>query len=182
MLPVSLILLWEYSWYLRRCVEAPRYYEIVLATVTICLALWTNHLRAGHVQTLRTAGRILGGALADLLLLFVLVMLFGIPAPAVTCASPQKLWGLRMYSATDEVRGVIATRILQRHSVSGVGNGLHLEVATWAKTAVITGEGMIVVASDDPPAMLVLRPVLAEGKVNWTCVGTPTQYVARPCP
>ncbi len=91
-LPVAILLLSEFSFYTRKCVEGPRYFEVILATVTICMAFWASRTRMGPVQGMGKALAIVGGALADLLMLFLLVILFSIPAPALDCGTRSKIW------------------------------------------------------------------------------------------
>ncbi len=124
---------------------------------------------------------------ADLLVLFLLVILFSIPAPHVDCGAPSKIWVYKMLSVTDSVRATVRARVLQKRSVSGAGAGLDAGLAQARESGVIsyglvTEEGTIIVATDSPRAALILKPRFAGDTVTWGCTGIPSEFQPQRCP
>jgi len=128
--------------------------------------------------------RVIAGATYDLILFLLLWILVGLPVavfmPTYQCyTSRAKVSELVLAAAS--ARPAIAERIVKAQSVSGVGAGIHVELNRRAKAEVVTNEGTIIVASDDPPAVVIFRPALVDGAVTWKCSGLPAKVMPVMC-
>lgn len=166
------------------CRESPYYLETTLATATGCIALWASHLRASPVLTWRGVIGIIGGAIYDLVLLILLSALLStsILVSTYDCHAPRAKV-LELILSTAPLRSEINGRIAQGKSLSGVGAELQIEVAGRTKWGVVTNDGSIIIASEDPLAVVVLQPKLVSGEVSWKCSGFPIQdIIPGSCP
>lgn len=63
---VILLVLWELALTGQQCREDPRYFEVVLATVTLCIAFWAAGLRKEPLATWWRVLRVFVFALYDI--------------------------------------------------------------------------------------------------------------------
>lgn len=166
------------------CNEPPYYFEIILVTVTVCIGLWLSHLRALPLLGWRGVMRVFTGALYDFVLFLFLFIAVSVPVAIVTptyqCYTNRAKAG-ELILATASIRMEIEGRIDQRQSLESVGAGLHIKHEGRIKGGLITNDGVIVIAGDDPPAVVILQPTLIEGKVTWKCSGFPQKYMPMSC-
>ena len=166
------------------CNEPPHYFETILVTSTICISLWVSHLRAAPILNWRDGAKVIGGAIYDLVLFSLLWVVVGIPIaifmPTYQCYTPRAKVSELILSASS-IRAEIDKRVAQTQSLSGIGAGLHVELSRRTKGGFVTNDGVIIVASDDPPAVVIFQPTYFEGKVTWTCSGLPTKHMPVMC-
>ncbi|MBK9217270.1 MAG: hypothetical protein IPL70_01835 [Uliginosibacterium sp.] len=148
---------------------------IALGTFVCVLALWVNHVRVAPLRDWRDALILFGGALYDLFLTGLLFVLISLTLPSLDCNTPRDKVSEMMFKVLP-LREEISARIEQKHSLTGVGEGLNL-----GETGFVTQDGSIVMTLEKPVAVVVQQPNYTNGAVSWTCVGAPTQYMPLPC-
>ena len=78
-------------------------------------------------------------------------------------------------------RAQISERVEQTHTLASAGAGITIAIEGRTKAAMVQDDGTIVVAGDDPTAVVMLQPALADGQVHWRCVGLPTNLMPGSC-
>lgn len=186
-LPVLLLSLWVLLFFSRQCdVEGARYPEVILATITTCIAFWTNHIRVGHIYGISKIATLVSSALYDLFLFLLLivtsVIAVSIVMPTVNC-NRSKANIYQLFGHADHVRAEINKRFVQQNTLNEIGVGLNLGFPERrAKDiGIVTSDGTIIMASQDPPATIVLQPVTGGKELTWKCLGFPTKYVSSSC-
>ena len=184
LLPVALVLVWESAFWSQACKEPPYYWEVLLACSTVCIALWTNHLRLAPLDGWRRMGAVAIGAIYDLASLTLFILLCGLPLailmPEYQCYTPRAKVS-ELILASSSLRTEIGKRVLQNQSMSGVGLGLSVDLGGRVQWSVVTNDGQIVIASGDPPAVVAFTPSIADGKVVWKCVVVPNSVAPSMC-
>ena len=154
-----------------------------LSISTLLIAAWSNHLR---LQAMRGWQKPLAIAVAtarDLALLLVAAVLFAIPLILVGAGpgmTPKARTGELVVAGID-ARWRVTEQAEKTHSLSGAGIGVTVKLAGEATAAMVTDDGVIIVAGDRIPAVIVLRPTMNDGKVAWTCQGFPTSLMLSAC-
>lgn len=183
-LPVVLVVAWCLSLFETSCRPSPRYPDVVLATATVCIALWASHVRPRASSGWRRLGAIVLGAAGDLVRLLVIVvacgMVLAMLTPTYDCMTSKARAATLILSAS-EARTQIADHAARNHTLRGAGEGVAVVAADGAKWATVTEDGVIVVAGDDPAAVVVFQPVLANGQTTWTCKGLPSNLMPSTC-
>lgn len=87
----------------------------------------------------------------------------------------------KLFVMAAPARAEIVQRAVQRQTIAGVGAGLIIPVSGRLKKGLITKNGTIIMASDDPPAVVVLEPNLSNQEMNWKCSGYPAKYMPVMC-
>lgn len=159
-------------------------YGPVLVTITVCSALWASYQRVSPVKTFRSIA-VLGQAMYDVVSLALWLAILAIPIPFVSAlygdVSPRAAVGDLIWS--DElvpVREAIAKRIIQRHSVSGTG-AERISATGRIEDGLVSNDGTIVVMTIEPRAVVILQPMLGDGKVEWKCFVSPAILVPKGC-
>lgn len=181
---VALIVAWQIALWGQACNRAPYYFETVLATLTVCVALWSRHLREAPVANLFGMLRVVWGCVYDLALLLVIGIVVALPIalvmPAYQCyGDRQKVVELIM--SLSSLRLEIAGRIELNQSVQDVGQGLEVAVEGRVKGGVVLKDGVIVAGGDDPPVVVIFQPFSSAGRVEWKCMGFPARYLPVVC-
>ena len=184
LLLAALIVVWEVALWAQQCNEPPYYFEVILATSTICISLWVSHLRVAPLDSFGDGVKIIAGAIYDLILFVLLWVLIGLPIavvmPTYQCYTPRAKVSEVIVSAYS-IREQIESRAMQAQSLNGAGVGLHVELNHRTKSEFVTNDGIIIVASDDPPAVVILQPAIVEGKIKWKCSGFPATIMPASC-
>ena len=184
LLLAALIVVWELALWAQPCNEPPYYFEIVLVTVTVCISLWLSHLRVAPILTWRGGVKVITGAIYDLTLFFLLWVVVSMPIavamPTYQCYTNRAKVSELILSAYT-MRSAIERRAAQTQSLNGVGAGLRVELGRRTKGGLVTNDEIIIVASDDPPAVAILQPSFIEGKITWSCLGFPTKHMPGIC-
>lgn len=170
------------------CDESGRLLSISLSllSITVCITLWLNHvaaIRAGMAGW-RLGRAIVKGFLFDLIALFARCFLIAIPvalvAPQYQCYTPRaKVSELILYASGFKQQ--IADRTLQRGTTAGSGAGLKVAHSGRALGGLVTDSGVIIVAGDDPPAVLIMAPRIEGGRVMWQCRVYPDKVAPASC-
>lgn len=179
---VLLLALWAVSLYATGSGAGSRCLAVILATLiclTCCIAFWTNHLRVGHIHGIGNVVDLVAGALYDLFVFFLLVMLITIAMPTID-GNPSKANAYKLFSIADPIRTEIGKRFVQQKTLTGVGSGLHIEFAGKGKvTGVVTDDGVIIVTSEEPASALILQPVIGNKELSWKCFEFPKKYACH---
>ena len=157
-----------------------RYPEVILGTVTSCVAIWVNHLRVGSIQSVYNVINIFSGVLYDLLVFFVVLVFLLYPMGTVDCYTPKAKVS-ELIRATSQAQEEINKRISQHQSITAAGAGLQIELSGRVKEGFISNDGVIVVAGEDPPAVVIFQPTFASGVVTWKCSGLPKKHMPSSC-
>ena len=181
----GLTLAWELLLWLQPCKEPPYYIEVTAAALTVCIAFWLNHLRESPVSNLRSIASVIMGAGYDLIIFALLALVVAFPIvvvmPTYYCYSSRAKVSELVLSASNS-RDEINNRFVVQKTLQNVGAGLQLHLNNRAKGGLITNDGTIVVAGEDPPAVVVLSPILhSDGTVTWKCMGFPAKYMPFSC-
>lgn len=175
---------WSFVGFRLECSDATYYLEVVLATATLTIVLWENEIRAVRLGAeLKNQTRGLLAIFADLLLIASLSALFsytGRLTVSYTCYDTRAM-ASEVVSYAEAQRAQIEQQAASRKSLKDVTTGIRLPPAGKITAGYITRDGTIVAISADPPAMIVLLPVMADGAISWTCMGTPSKHVPERC-
>jgi hypothetical protein len=167
------------------CEAQPSVHVItVLATATICVVLWANHLRYAPIKRMGDIGRIFGGATYDLVLLVlaftVIVIPLAVLTPTYECMTDRQKVSMLLASSST-LKQAITERIQENHTLSHTGSGLTITPNNHVSGGLVTADGTIIIASNDPPAVIILTPALHGTEVQWQCQGFPPAQVPSMC-
>jgi len=148
------------------------------------VAAWATHLRVGTAHGWREVVAIVFGAIYDFFLLLLTVLLISIPTalfqPAYQCYTARAKVGELILGASPYRMGINERFAIQK-TLQGIGNGLKVEKKGKIKGGFITSDGDIVLVSDDPLAVVLIRPTPSKGELEWTCLGYPSQSMPGSC-
>lgn len=164
------------------CSSAPAYLATAYVAGTVCVVLWANHLAMAPVNRIKDAFRLLAIALYDLFSLFALVILAFIPFSLLQheCyTSRAKVSELIL--ATANYRSQISDRFESQKTLSNIGMGLQVELSRRVRSGIVTTDGTIVLASEDPLAVVLVSPQIEAGKLIWKCSGVPRSVMPKSC-
>jgi hypothetical protein len=145
------------------------------------VALWVNHLRVGSVQSFYNVINVLAGALYDLLVFFLILLILVLPMMSTTDCYTPRAKVTELLRAANNVHEDINKRISQHQSITAAGVGLQIELSGRVKEGFVSSDGVIVVAGEDPPAVVIFQPTFANGEVTWKCSGFPKKYMPPLC-
>jgi len=181
---VALVASWLVLLFAQDCRETPLYPEVVLATATICITFWANHVRSDPTTGLRSVGRIIGFAIYDLIslagLVFVLAIPLAIVIPHYDCYTPRAKVS-EVILAASPIRNEINERFTHNRTLRDVGVGLQVTPSKRVAGGFVTTDGIIVLMSEDPPAVVVIQPQSVEGQITWKCRGSPLKIMPTLC-
>jgi len=181
---VVLVLMWEAVACIQPCRSGPYYFEIVVLTVTVCIALWASHIAHVSDRNPTDWGKVVGRALYDLFALGVVVMLTGIPwlvsLPTYSCDDARHRASEVLLSAA-VLKDLVASRAIAQGTIAGSGAGLTFPPSGRTKSRMVTDNGIIIAAGDDPAVVFILTPSLTASEVKWKCVGYPAMVVPPFC-
>lgn len=162
------------------CSDTPQYAGAIFLTALVCITLWTNHLAMAPLSKAVDFITLIGYSLYDLFALSVLFILVSIPFPHYSCyTSRAKVSELLV--AASESRTTMSERYAQSKSIHDIGKGLVIEKSKRVKEAQVTLDGMIILASDDPPAIVLITPLVVDGQLTWKCSGLPSKHMPALC-
>lgn len=175
---------WEWLLFGMQCVDTLQHAHLVAATATVVLTLWASHLRYLDIPSWRRAVYTISRAISDVALLFVAVLVVAIPLtfviPHYHChTSRSKAVELVLHASA--FRSQIEERAQKTKSLAGSGKGLEIKPDGRLKSGTITEDGVIVVAGDDPPAVIMFVPTMTKDGVKWQCIGQPAKHLPRMC-
>ncbi len=181
---VVFVLAWTFSliWDSRSCGNGSLYGETALATATIFVSLWTNHIQCGFNAEPRAILRIVGGCLYDILTLFLICLVLSFPvfmlSPIYDCMTPRA-YSTVLLREGSALKQEIERRASQNHGLVGVGAGLTVAVEREGDVGVVLRDGTIVLAN--ATAMIILEPSYKDSLVTWSCQGYPSRNVPVEC-
>lgn len=155
-----------------------------MISLTVCLAAWVAHLRVHPVNGWRSVALVVGGALYDLILLFLTIIIITIPIfiflPTYQCyTSRHKISELIVAASSN--RDEIVERFTTQKTLSNIGSSLEIKTGGRVKSGVVTPDGVVILASEDPPAVVLLIPSIAESGLKWKCIGFPSKFMPQSC-
>ena len=179
-----LLVAWEILILAQPCNYGPFYAEFVVATTTVCIAFWSSHVTLAPVQTSNDWVKILGRALYNLAGLVLLVVLAGLPfliaMPTYSCEGPRFNAAVVLLAAS-AYRAEVETRALANGKLEGSGKAMSIRREGRVAGGIITNDGTIVVASDDPEFVVFLTPSFNDNKVQWICTAHPAKLAPASC-
>ncbi|WP_342617103.1 hypothetical protein [Rhodoferax sp. GW822-FHT02A01] len=164
------------------CSTEPRYWSTAYLAITVCIVLWVNHLAIAPVQRARDVLRLVGFAIYDLFSLSVLVVLASIPFSVLQteCYTPRNKVAELMLSGSS-YRTQMDERFESQKTLENIGKGIQVELTQRVRSGMVTSDGTIVLASEDPVAVVFLTPHVEQGKLIWKCSGLPKSVLPMPC-
>ncbi len=164
-----------------------RGYEIIrlLAAVTVSTALWANHWRYQPLKTWKTLVVIVAESIVDLLKVAIFVVIaytsVALFLPTYQCYNNRAKIVEMMAVGGSDLRGEIEQRAKANSTLESAGEGLKVRPLSNDAEGFVTSNGIIVLASKNPPAVVVFEPHLAGNQINWTCRGAPLSLVPASC-
>ncbi len=156
----------------------------ILATATLCILGWANHICLGAIEHLKDLGKWIAGILFDLLLLVLLyamcILALSLFLPAYQCyGSRAKVAEALMGVAF--LKNEITDRAEKAGFLSDAGRSLAVPQNKQIAGGMVSPDGQIFVVLEDPPAVFTLVPAMRAGRIEWSCEGYPIKYMPAPC-
>jgi hypothetical protein len=126
--------------------------------------------------------KLIGVAVYDLFSLSVLVVLASIPLSAFQheCYSSRAKVS-EVILAASSYRTQINERFESQKTLDNIGSGIHVELSGRVRSGMVAPDGVIVLASEDPVAVVFLTPHVEQGKLIWKCSGVPKSVLPMSC-
>ena len=183
-LSLALVAAWCLFAFGRSCGSPAREGALALFASTVLIVSWASHLRAQALTGWRKLAEVAAGAACDLLLLLIATVACLIPLALVTstedCMTPRARAGILVLSASS-ARVQVEARAAQNGTLKGAGIGIAVDATQGARFSLVSDDGVIVVAGDDPAAVVMFRPVLVGSQVTWNCKGFPVRLMPPAC-
>lgn len=175
---VALLLVWTAG---LPCLSTFGYGGPVLLTAIAATAFWvavysTAATHRGWRRWLKIASCIV----FDVLCLLLWALPFILLQPHHMC-SVERAQVLEMIVVASPYREAIADRAIQQQSLAGVGQGLSVEPTGRVKGGAISSSGTITLFSEEPRALVVLRPYFDSSELKWACEGFPRTAMPAQC-
>lgn len=162
------------------CSDSPQYGGAIFLTAMVCITLWANHLAMAPLSKAVDFIALVGYALYDLFALSMLFIVVSIPFPHYSCyTSRAKVSELLV--ASSESRTAMSERYARSKSLHDLGKGLVIDKSKRVKEAEVASDGLIILASDDPPAIVFISPMAVDGQLTWKCRGLPNKHMPASC-
>ncbi|WP_462386505.1 pilin [Acidovorax sp. Q11] len=116
----------------------------------------------------------------DVLCVSLLALPFTLFQPTYQCYT-ERAKVAEMMVVASPYRDAITERATQRKSLSGVGEGLRVEPTGRVHGGAISTNGVITLFSNEPRALVVLRPYFENSEVKWACEGFPLKAMTASC-
>ncbi len=116
----------------------------------------------------------------DVLCVSLLALPFTLFQPTYQCYT-ERAKVAEMLILASPYRDAITERATQRRSLSGVGDGLRVEPTGRVRGGGISVNGVITLFSDEPRALVVLRPYFENSELKWACEGFPLKAMTATC-
>jgi len=164
----------------------PTYYGFaVIATATVFVVLWANHVRlirdgAGGLA------KLLGAAALNLLQVLFLSAVLAIALWLATLGSiidcwPRRELVLQAMQAALPVRASVEERFARAGTLKDIGVGLKVRKADGSSRVYVTPDGIVVISVEEFPATVMYEPVIHNGKLQWRCRGLPEKAMPGSC-
>lgn len=162
--------------------------NLVVILIIFVIALWKNHILYLELRGTRKFIKIITRSFYDSLILFLICNFLGIfLLPGFgSCYTPRaKVVELLIHAK--QISHDISWRYHTSKSLTDIGSGLDVEPAgRVAGGKVLTSgkvlpDGTIIVVSEDPPALVILRPTVENDELKWSCFGVPENLMPRGC-
>jgi hypothetical protein len=88
---------------------------------------------------------------------------------------------IEMLSSADKPHNQITDRVKNGQSLKDAAAGITITPSGRVKWGTVTSDGMIILMSDDPAAVVVLEPSLSGSELKWTCSGFPNAFMPTAC-
>lgn len=176
--------MWLWLYLQSVCKTGPRYEETVVLTVTLVSSMWVAVSSTADLSGWRKLRRTVVAIFYDLISLFMVLAALVLPLilflPAYQCYGDRGKVS-ELVLAASSYRSVVAERAQARQSLIGVGEGLRLKTEGRVHGGTISVNGIITLFSDEPRALIVLRPYFENSEVKWACEGFPLKAMPAPC-
>jgi hypothetical protein len=151
-----------------------------LATFTVTVLLWAAHVHVGRVASFAALLKIGMCAATELGLVLLLLVPVGLALPSYNCYTDRaKASEVLLGLAT--AKQAITQKALAASTVRGSGEGVAVAIAGRLSAGVVTSDGIIIGAGEDPAVVFILTPTLDQARVTWRCVGYPVKSVPMSC-
>ncbi len=182
---IFLAVAWNLAILEMTCKKTPFYLQTVIATLTVCFALWLGSERAKPKQGWRFAASTVGWTAHALVALFICLLALCIPLfvlqPAYSCYSDRARVSEMLTANVGELRHEIDERYARRQTLVGIGEGMRVLPKGGVAEGFVSANGVIAVFSEDPRVTLVVEPIETQGKLDWRCHGLPGRQLPIPC-
>ena len=184
LLPIALFIGAEFLLFRDPCGARPVAAYTAFATAVVCVAGWLAHLRVWPLHNWRAANRLLCEVLGDLLKFGLAVLLAGLliclPMPAVDCYTPRS-YVSELLTMSAVLKTEISERYAARHSLTNIGEGVHMETLSPEDKVWVASDGSIFLFSTKAGTVLVEKPAAGPDGLVWRCMGAPEKYLPAPC-
>ena len=182
-LPLLLVLLvaWLIQFGYQIC-ETDMTFRVALAVATVCIITWANHV--AHARQPGAVPNVIGRSAYDLfgfgMLLFLCLLPWQFIGGVVDCHTDRSRIS-ELYLGATTYRETIAERAKASGTLAHAGRGLTVEPLGLRSGGLVTEDGVVILASEQPVAVLFFNPRLEGGEVKWTCRGHPRRSMPWPC-
>lgn len=164
-----------------QCRVGPNYEGPIWLTAMTVTAFWVAvYSTAGTNQGWRRWMKVGTSVVFDVFCVSLLAFPFTLFQPTYQCYT-ERAKVAEMLVVASPYRDAITERATQRRSLSGVGEGLHFELKGGVHGGAISTNGVITLFSDEPRALVVLRPYFENSEVKWACEGFPLKVMTASC-
>ena len=182
--PCGFVALWLWLYLQSACKSGPLYEETTVLTATLVSAMWVAVSSTADLSGWRKLRRTAVAIFQDLISLFMVVAALVIPLslflPAYQCYGDRGKVS-ELVLAASSYRSVVAERAQARQSLAGVGGGLLVKTEGRVHGGAISANGIITLFSEEPRALIVLRPYFENSEVKWACEGFPLKAMPAQC-
>jgi hypothetical protein len=116
----------------------------------------------------------------DVFCVLLLALPFMLLQPTYQCYT-ERAKVTEMILMASPYRNTIAERATQQQSVAAVGQGLSVEPTGRVQGGAISSNGIITLFSEEPIALVVLRPYFENSELKWACEGFPLRAMPAQC-
>jgi len=150
-------------------------------TAMVVTAFWAAvYATAAAYQGWRRWMKVGASVVFDVLCVALLALPFTLFQPTYQCYT-ERAKVAEMLVVASPYRTAITERAIQRQSLSGVGEGLKIEPMGRVHGGAISANGVITLFSDEPRALVVLRPHFENSELKWACEGFPLKAMTVSC-
>ena len=185
-----IVTLWLFLATIQFCREDARYLEVIVATLTICAVVWSNHVKVVRLSIESGPSAlwlVISGFFGDFIVLLLTIFVCALPIfvalPTYSCGGGRaNISEIVLYAA--QLRSEIDERAANVKTLSDIGHGMTVPPFEKLRDGFITQDGVIILLSNDPVAAIVMTPKINDritGKVEWTCRGMPIKLMPAMC-
>lgn len=164
-----------------QCRVGPNYEGPIWLTAMTMTSFWVAvYSTAAAYHGWRRWMKVGSRVLFDVLCVSLLALPFMLLQPTYQCYT-ERAKVAEMIVVASPYREAIADRATQQHSLSGVGRGLLVEPTGQVHGGTISANGVITLFSEEPRALVVLRPYFENSELKWACEGFPRTAMPAQC-